>query len=71
MSLQSWLQNSWLVQQATSPNEIKNLLAIWDRDLANLQPERRASFGRWYHAFGIFPCLSGARLVVDGVVFQN
>lgn len=37
MSLQSWLQNSWLVQHATSPEEIANLLAISDRDLAACQ----------------------------------
>jgi hypothetical protein len=37
MSLQSWLQNSWLVQHATSPEEIKNLLAISDRDLSACQ----------------------------------
>jgi hypothetical protein len=37
MSLQSWLQNSWLVQHTTSPEEIKNLLAISDRDLSASQ----------------------------------
>jgi len=35
MSLQSWLQK--LVQQATSPEDIKNLLAISDRDLLACQ----------------------------------
>lgn len=34
MSLQLWLQNSWLVQHVTSPEEIANLLALSDRDLA-------------------------------------
>jgi hypothetical protein len=34
MSLQSWLQNSWLVQHTTSSEEIANLLRISDRDLA-------------------------------------
>jgi len=37
MSLQSWLQNSWLVQHRTTPDEIKNLLGISDRDLAACQ----------------------------------
>ena len=37
MSLQSWLQNSWLVQHTTTPEEIKNLLAISDRDLSACQ----------------------------------
>jgi hypothetical protein len=37
MSLQSWLQNGWLVQHTTSPEEIANLLALSDRDLAACQ----------------------------------
>jgi len=36
MSLQSWLQNSWLVQHTRTAEEIKNLLAISDRDLSRL-----------------------------------
>src|SRR5258707_15284040 len=34
MSLQSWLQNSWLVQHTTRAEEIVELLRISDRDLA-------------------------------------
>jgi hypothetical protein len=34
MSLQNWLQNSWLVQHTTSAEEIGDLLRISDRDLA-------------------------------------
>ncbi|HYM76478.1 MAG TPA: hypothetical protein VE377_10920 [Candidatus Dormibacteraeota bacterium] len=37
MTLQSWLQNSWLVQHATSDREIADLLRISDRDLAACQ----------------------------------
>jgi hypothetical protein len=37
MSLRNWLQNSWLVQHTTTPQEIANLLAIADRDLAACQ----------------------------------
>jgi hypothetical protein len=37
MSLQSWLQNSWLVQHPTSAEEIADLLRISDRDLAACQ----------------------------------
>ncbi len=37
MSLQSWLQNSWLVQHTTSAQEIADLLRISDRDLAACQ----------------------------------
>ena len=37
MSLRSWLQNGWLVEHTTTPEEIRNLLAIADRDLAASQ----------------------------------
>lgn len=37
MSLETWLQNSWLVRHVTSPQEIANLLALADRDLAACQ----------------------------------
>ena len=35
MSLQSWQENSWLYEHQTSPQEIANLLAVADRDLAD------------------------------------
>lgn len=34
MSLHDWQRNGWLVQHQTSAEEIRNLLAIVDRDLA-------------------------------------
>jgi len=37
MTLQNWLRNSWLVQHTASLEEISNLLAISDRDLAACQ----------------------------------
>lgn len=37
MTLQNWLRNSWLVQHTASVEEISNLLAISDRDLAACQ----------------------------------
>ena|SRR5271165_1957260 len=37
MSLRSWAQNGWLVESTTSREEIANLLAIVDRDLAAAQ----------------------------------
>ena len=33
MSLQNWLQNSWLVEHKSSPQEITDLLGVVDRDL--------------------------------------
>jgi len=35
MSLQSWQKNGWLYEHQTSPQEIANLLAVADRDLAD------------------------------------
>jgi hypothetical protein len=40
MSLQSWLQNSWLVQHEPSAEEVQNLLGISDRDLAACQVQQ-------------------------------
>ena len=39
--------------------------------LANLAPERRASFVRWYRAFGVLLFLAGVLLGVDSIVFSN
>ena len=33
MSLKDWLKNGWLVEHRTSPQEIRNLLGVADRDL--------------------------------------
>src|SRR3990172_13109337 len=35
MSLSDWERNGWLVSHATSANEIRDLLAVVDRDLAD------------------------------------
>jgi hypothetical protein len=37
MSLQLYLQNAWIRRHETSPDEIANLLAIADRDIAQSQ----------------------------------
>jgi hypothetical protein len=39
MSLQSWANNRWLRPHRTSPQEIKDLLAMVERDLADAQGE--------------------------------
>ena len=54
---------------ATSPQRAAN---IWgSQRLANLAPERRASFVRWYRAFGILLCLSGVLLALESIVSSN
>ena len=35
MSLEKWVEYGWLRREATSPGEIKNLLGIVDRSLAD------------------------------------
>jgi hypothetical protein len=45
---------------------------IWgSQRLANLAPERRASFVRWYRAFGIFLFLAGVLVAVDGIALSS
>ena len=45
---------------------------IWgSQRLANLAPERRALFLRWYRAFGILLCLAGVLFAIDSIVFSN
>ena len=45
---------------------------IWgSQRLANLAPERRALFIRWYRAFGILLCLAGVLVALDSVVFSS
>src|ERR1700730_7786243 len=35
VSLQEWLRSGWLIQHHSSPDEIKKLLGVVDRDLAD------------------------------------
>ncbi|MFY9662449.1 MAG: hypothetical protein WAJ97_17640 [Terriglobales bacterium] len=51
MSLQSWRQNSWLVEHATSPEEITNLLGLSDRDLAACQVKQLSTDWRFAIAY--------------------
>jgi hypothetical protein len=51
MSLQNWLQNSWLVRHTTSPEEIANLLALSDRDLAACQVKQLPADWRFAIAY--------------------
>jgi hypothetical protein len=52
MTLQQWADNGWLEPHVTSPEEVANLLAIVDRDLADagggISPDWR--FGIAYNA---------------------
>ena len=37
MTLQSWLLNDWLIPHKTSPDEVSDLFALIERDLADCQ----------------------------------
>jgi hypothetical protein len=51
MTLQNWLQNSWLVQHTATAEEIANLLAISDRDLAASQVQELPTDWRFTIAY--------------------
>jgi hypothetical protein len=54
---------------AGSPNRAAK---IWgSQRLANLAPERKALFIRWYRAFGILLYLTGVLLAVESILFSN
>ena len=52
MTLAQWLRNAWLKEVPTSPQEIKNLLAIVDRDMQDATGSVSADwqFGIAYNA---------------------
>jgi len=66
MSLQSWLRNSWLVQHTTSPEEIRNLLSISDRDLAACQVRQLPSDWRFAIAYNAALQAATAALAAAG-----
>ena len=54
---------------AASPHQAAK---IWgSQRLANLAPERRASFVRGYRVFGIFLFLTGVLLAIETIVFSS
>jgi hypothetical protein len=66
MSLQNWCQNGWLVQHATSPEEITNLLGLSDRDLAACQVKQLPADWRFAIAYNAGLQAATAALVAAG-----
>jgi hypothetical protein len=66
MSLQSWLQNSWLVQHTASAEEIANLLRISDRDLANCRVPQLSADWRFAIAYSAALQAATAALAAAG-----
>jgi hypothetical protein len=46
MTLQSWLLNDWLIPHKASPNEVSDLFALIERDLADCQAAGLSADGR-------------------------
>jgi hypothetical protein len=66
MSLQSWLQNSWLVRHATTAEEITNLLRLSDRDLAACQVKQLPEDWRFAIAYNSALQAATAALAASG-----
>ncbi len=52
MSLQKWAENGWLRQQETNSNEIKMLLGVVDRDIADAAVDKISPDLRFIAALG-------------------
>ena len=51
MSLREWERNGWLQSHESSPNEVRDLLAVVDRDLADSAAGGLSADGRMNIAY--------------------
>jgi hypothetical protein len=65
-SLQGWLRNGWLVQHKSSSQEIANLLALSDRDLAACQTKHLPADWRFAIAYNAALQAATAALAAAG-----
>jgi hypothetical protein len=66
MSLEKWVEYGWLRQEPTSPNEIKDLLGIVDRSLADSKVEPVSTDLRFIAAFNAALCAATTALRAPG-----
>ena len=66
MSLEQWLKNSWLREEAATRNEIKDLLAVVDREIADASVIQLSTDGRFMHAYDAALNLCAIALRVRG-----
>jgi hypothetical protein len=66
MSLEKWLEYGWLRREPTSPSEIKNLLGIVDRSLADSRVEAVSTDLRFIAAFNAALCVETTALRASG-----
>lgn len=66
MTLEQWRKNSWLREEAATKNEIKDLLAVVDREIADASIKQVSSDGRFMHAYDAALNLCAIALRVSG-----
>ena len=66
MSLEKWVEYGWLRREATSPSEIKDLLGIVERSLADSKVEAVSTDLRFIAAFNAALCLATTALRASG-----
>ena len=66
MSLEKWVEYGWLRREPTSPNEIRSLLGIVDRSLADAKVEAVSTDLRFIAAFNAALCSAMMALRATG-----
>lgn len=66
MSLEKWVEYGWLRQEPTSPDEIKSLLGIVERSLADAKIEAISADLRFIAAFNAALCVATLALRATG-----
>src|SRR2546422_6790960 len=71
MSLQSWLQMGYLVEHEATVAEVRNLLGVVDRELADAGVAGLSDDGRFTHAYDAGLLLCKLALHVSGFELQK
>ncbi len=66
MSLKSWLDKGWLIKHKTSPDEIRELFEVVDRDLADCQSESLSPHWKLAIAYNAALQMATAALAASG-----
>src|SRR5260370_10925190 len=66
MSLEKWVEYGWLRREPTSPSEIKGLLGIVERSLADSKVEAVSTDLRFISAFNAALCVATTALRASG-----
>src|SRR5437667_9993849 len=66
MSLEKWVEYGWLRREATSPGEIKDLLGIVERSLADSRVAAVSTDLRFIAAFNSALCVATTALRASG-----